>query len=396
MPTLVLTTPTNPGFATWTDSTLIPGAGITVQKGATVVSGTTTLNFIGAGVSVAAGAPGTADVTIGAGGGAVPGGVANSVQINDGVGGFGGDANLLYDGVNLTVATGGSVIDIGQGFITGGANLTVETQAGGTLTLGTAGETVDVIGTNILVNGASGAVGEVLTSGGPGVAPTWQAAGGGAGTLQDAYDLGQSIDVSNATGDLVFASTTNDGTFLLGNGDDLTVTVDTGGGLWTQTSAGISLTANAPVGFGNITLTSANAGSKIETTADGTVTTATATGTLFKASPAINPAVPPAAPAATLDLWGTLLARLEPTGTLDGATVLQYTAFALTAAVALPALGAGSGGRAILVANATPNPLTVTPPVGGAPRARTLSPGGGSVWVWVAGAVNDWICVGWC
>ena len=280
MPTLVLTTPTNPGFATWTDSTLIPGAGITVQKGATIVAGTTTLNFIGAGVSVAAGAPGTANVTI-------PGG------------------------------------------------------------------------------------------------------GGGAGTLQDAYDLGQSIDISAGTGQLVFQTTTNDGSYLLGNGTDLAVTVDTAAGAWTQTSASYSLTADA----GDLELVTTQAGSKVETAADGTVTTTTASGTLFKASATINPAAPPAAPAATLDLWGTLLARLEPTNTLDAATVLQYTAFTLAAAVTLPALGAGDAGRAILVANPTGNPINVTPPVGGILRQRTLSPGGGSIWVWV---VNDWICVGWC
>jgi hypothetical protein len=332
------------------------------------------------------------DVTIGGGGGAVPGGVANSVQINDGSGGFGGDANLTYDGTNLTVATGGSVIDIGQGFITGGPNLTVETQAGGTLTLdastlqiasgGVAAYTLPVI---------DGAAGDVLTTNGAGVA-TWQPAAGGAGTLQDAYDLGQTIDISAGTGQLVFQTTTNDGSFLLGNGTDLAVTVDTAAGAWTQTSASYSLTADA----GDLELVTTQPGSKVETAADGTVTTTTATGTLFKASATINPAVPPAAPAATLDLWGTLLARLEPTNTLDAATVLQYTAFTLTAAVTLPALGAGAAGRAILVANPTANPLNVTPPVGGIPRQRTLSPGGGSIWVWVAGGVNDWICVGWC
>lgn len=38
---------------------------------------------------------------------ASPGGVANSVQINDGSGGFGGDANLTYDGTTLSTTGGG-------------------------------------------------------------------------------------------------------------------------------------------------------------------------------------------------------------------------------------------------------------------------------------------------
>lgn len=283
MPTLVLTTPTNPGTASWTDSTLIPGAGITVQKGATVVPSVYTINFSGGGVTV---------------------------------------------------------------------------------------------------NNPGGGVANVVIPGG----------GGGAGSLQDSYDLGQSIDIAAGTGSLLFESTSGDGTFLIGNGTDLVVSVDTGTGGWTQTSATYALTADV----GNVTLTSSAVGSKIETAADGTVTTATSAGTLFKASATINPAVPPAAPAATLDLWGTLLARLEPTGTLDAVSVLKYTAFTITANTTLPALLAGAEGRAILVANSTGNPLTVTPPVGGVPRQRTISPGGGSIWVWVAGGVNDWICLGWC
>lgn len=149
MPTYVLTTPVpsgSPGQAVWTDSTLVPGTGITAQKGVTVVTGVYTLNFIGGGVTVAAGGPGIADITIGGGGGPAPGGIAGSVQFNDGVGGFAGDANLTYNAVNLTVSTGGSTIDIGNGTITGTPNLLVQAAAGGTLTLGSATTYTDLGG----------------------------------------------------------------------------------------------------------------------------------------------------------------------------------------------------------------------------------------------------------
>lgn len=104
-----------------------------------------------------------------------PAGNPNEVQYNSG-GALAGDPNFLYDGTNLTVATGGSTIDIGQGFITGNPNLAVETGAGGTLTLGN-GDNIDlVVAQELRVNGAAGAAGEVLTSNGAGLAPTWQAA----------------------------------------------------------------------------------------------------------------------------------------------------------------------------------------------------------------------------
>jgi hypothetical protein len=117
-----------------------------------------------------------------------PAGNPNEVQYNSG-GALAGDPNFTYDTTNLTVATGGSAIDIGQGIITGNPGLIVETGIGGTLTLGTAGETVDLIGTNILVNSAAGAAGEVLTSNGAGLAPTWQAGGGGGGITELTQDV---------------------------------------------------------------------------------------------------------------------------------------------------------------------------------------------------------------
>lgn len=106
---------------------------------------------------------------------AVPSGAANEIQFNNGGTTFGADPNLTYDGNSLTVATGGSAIDVGLGFVTGTPNLTVETAAGGTLTLGN-GDNVDLVAAQeIRVNGDPGAAGEVLTSNGPGAAPTWEA-----------------------------------------------------------------------------------------------------------------------------------------------------------------------------------------------------------------------------
>lgn len=289
----------------------------------------------------------------------------------------------------VPVGTPGQATWTDSTLIPSGSTLTVERNGGGGGIV-TPVDTINFLGAGVL----SVAVGATPTT----VDVTIAGGGGGAATLQTAYLNGQTIDVQLGTGDLVFDSTTNDGTFKIGNGTNLTVTANTLGA-WSQTSASVAVLAST----GNASLRTIGVGTTVEFTAAGaasgvgrgTQITASSTGTLFKASNAINPAAPPAAAAATLDLWGTLAAQIEPTGTLNGATVLQYTAFSLAANAALPALGAGAAGRTILIANNTANPLTVTPPVGGAPRARTLSPGGGSVWVWVAGGVNDWICLGY-
>ena len=133
------------------------------------INGTNTWTCAGGNVWAASGGGGGIGGTIG----------ANEVAFGTALDTIGGNAAFLFDGVNLTVATGGSTIDLGQGFITGGPNLTVETMLGGTLTLGN-GDNVDLVATQELrVNGAPGAAGEVLTSNGPGSPPTWQPAGGG-------------------------------------------------------------------------------------------------------------------------------------------------------------------------------------------------------------------------
>ena len=136
------------------------------------INGTNTWTCAGGNVWAASGGGGGLGGTIG----------VNEVAFGTALDTIGGNPAFLFDGVNLTVATGGSTIDIGQGFITGGPSLTVETMLGGTLTLGN-GDAIDlVVAQEIRVNGATGAAGEVLTSNGPGVPPTWQAGGGG-GTI---------------------------------------------------------------------------------------------------------------------------------------------------------------------------------------------------------------------
>lgn len=246
------------------------------------------------------------------------------------------------------------------------------------------------------IGGDAGTAGYVLTSTGASSAPEWQPTAS-VSTLQEAYDNGQSIDASAATGDLVFESASGDAAFLIGNGTDLSVTVDTGAGSWTQTSAAITLLASTDsaslrtVGpTTTVELTAAGAASGV---GRGTQITMSSTGVLFKTAYAINnAAAPPAAASATLDLWGTFAAQIAPTTALTATTVTKYTAFSLIANTTLPTLAAGNEGRIIFIANDTANPITMTPPVGGAARARTLSPGGGSAWMWLG---NDWICLGY-
>lgn len=177
-----------------------PASPVDLTAGATEISGTLPISNGGTGTSTV---PANGELLIGNGAGyslatltdgsniiitdgagsitidAVPSGAANEVQYNNGGTTFGADPGFTYDGNVLTVATGGSSIDVGLGFVTGNPNLTIETGAGGTLTLGN-GDNVDLVAASeIRVNGATGAAGEVLTSNGPGVPPTWQAGGGG-------------------------------------------------------------------------------------------------------------------------------------------------------------------------------------------------------------------------
>jgi len=92
---------------------------------------------------------------------------------------FGGDVNL----------TGGQGLTGGGVIITAGAGTT-----NGIIELNTVGLAITIAANGELkVNADAGTVGEVLTSGGPGVAPTWAAAGGGAGTVT-------SVSVASANG----------------------------------------------------------------------------------------------------------------------------------------------------------------------------------------------------
>jgi hypothetical protein len=176
---------------------------------------------------------GTAWEPTAVGGGASPGGVANSVQTNDGSGGFGGDANLTYDGAALKMisvpggnteffevnantlsvkvydSVGGNVDSVklelakvtvdssaGAGF----ATMVLETITDGTPRINSNSGTgpLDLAIGELRVNAAPGAAGEVLTSNGPGVAPTWQAAGG---SLSIANEVWVTKNGSDVTGD---------------------------------------------------------------------------------------------------------------------------------------------------------------------------------------------------
>lgn len=164
---------------------------------------------------------------------ASPGGVINSVQTNDGAGGFGGDANLTYDGTTLKMTSvpggsteffevnantlsvkvydsvGGNVDSVklelakvtvdssaGAGF----ATMVLETITDGTPRINSNGGTgpLDLAIGELRVNTVPGAAGEVLTSNGPGVAPTWQAAGG---SLSIANEVWVTKNGSDVTGD---------------------------------------------------------------------------------------------------------------------------------------------------------------------------------------------------
>jgi hypothetical protein len=419
MPTFVLSTPVpvgTPGQAAWTDSSLIPGAGLTVQKAPVVASGVYTLTFAGAGVAVAVG-PGAneATVTVGGGGGGGIGGTiaAGEVAFGTGVDTIGGDANFTYNGTQLIVATGGSTIDIGQGLITGGPNLTVETMPGGTLTLGTAGETVDIIGLNILVNGAPGAAGEVLTSNGPGVAPTWQAGGGGGGVPAPPLN---SVQFNNAGAFGGSASLTFDAAnqtlTLVGNAADtfviqdaigtfLTVNPVTKGLVVTETATGetttilpTGLTALNPVtnqsgdvSGGFVTVTDNGTGDALA------LSIAAGTPTITSADVLANPFILTISASTTTFASGTayVLASIgaAPLPAALRVNAVHVVANATVGPIVLPPMLPTDDGLRIEIANNVAGPMQVVPPAPGAGRA--MSAGGGSAWVWV-NALATWIC----
>ncbi len=102
-----------------------------------------------------------------------------------------------------------------------GAGATVN--ASNRLVLGAAGTAVQFDG-ELRPNNLPGTAGQVLTSQGPGATPTWAAAGGG-GTLQGAYDGGNTVTLAAATP--IEITGTNSSTAIQVN-DGMIVNVDVG------------------------------------------------------------------------------------------------------------------------------------------------------------------------
>lgn len=226
MPTLVLTSNTNPGNATWTDSTLLPGGGINQLTG-DVLAGPGTgsqpasvVALQGNPVSAVAPAFGEALVwdgtqwlpTPGGGGGGTIGGTIAATQVAFGTGpnAIGGAPTFTYDSLNnvLALDQGANLTgilvrdtplvissDLQSGVLvlnssTEGATLSgvgvflelrYDTLVGQIPTIRAIDETtasapLDLVIGELRVNSTPGAAGEVLTSNGPGLAPTWQAA----------------------------------------------------------------------------------------------------------------------------------------------------------------------------------------------------------------------------
>lgn len=108
-------------------------------------------------------------------GGAVPGGIQYSIQYNAGGGLFGGDGGALYDGTDLAVSVPGKAAVQGAGAVrlqSTGSTALVAADLNVVLTSASAGMAWN-LANELVVNGNAGAPGEVLTSQGLGVPPSW-------------------------------------------------------------------------------------------------------------------------------------------------------------------------------------------------------------------------------
>jgi len=108
-------------------------------------------------------------------GGAVPGGIQYSVQYNAGAGLFGGDGNFLYDGNGLAVSVPGKAVVQSAGLAkleSTASTATVSADLDVVLESVSAGFKW-LLANELEVNGFPGAPGDLLTSQGPGVPPTW-------------------------------------------------------------------------------------------------------------------------------------------------------------------------------------------------------------------------------
>jgi hypothetical protein len=158
-------------------------------------------NFTGAGVTATiSGNVVTVDIP-GGGGGGTPSLPFNSVQFNN-AGAFGGSANFTWNGTGLVVTNGAGVTDtLSPG------TLLFTTAGTGTVSVKTAAAADGPLNLDILdlqVNGASGLLGQVLTSQGAGASPIWAAVPAASGWT----DSGTVVYLTTATDDVSIGSNT--------------------------------------------------------------------------------------------------------------------------------------------------------------------------------------------
>jgi hypothetical protein len=181
----------------------IPGAN--AQDEGTFLGLGNVFNFTGAGVTASIGAGGVVTVAIpGGGAGGTPSLPFTSVQFNN-AGAFGGSANFTWDGTGLTVSNGALL----NSYLTPAA-LTLNTNNSGTISVknGAADAALNLDILDLQINGASGSLGQVLTSGGAGASPTWSAIPAASGwvdggttvylaTTTDVVSIGSNTPVTN-------------------------------------------------------------------------------------------------------------------------------------------------------------------------------------------------------
>lgn len=133
----------------------------------------------------------------GGGGGTIVGTIAaNEIAFGTGVDSIGGSAQLEWN-------AGTGVLTVSDAAVTP------------VLTVDTANAAVDLSVDELRLAGSPGAAGEVLTSNGPGVAPTWQAGGGGGGSIGGTIAVnevafGTGLDTISGSSNLTYNSGTQD------------------------------------------------------------------------------------------------------------------------------------------------------------------------------------------
>ena len=135
----------------------------------------------------------------GGGGGGTPSLPFNSVQFNN-AGAFGGTPNFTWNGTSIFASNGALLAST-----LGPANLTFNTNGSGVISVknGAADAALNLDILELQINSASGGVGQVLTSGGPGASPTWAAAGAGGWT-----DGGTTVFLTTSTDKVSIGSNT--------------------------------------------------------------------------------------------------------------------------------------------------------------------------------------------